>query len=61
MVLTFCDSVIFENNIQFSELHLYDHRIQSSTTELSNIYHKFSAKKRLKLDIIEFPFCTCVT
>ena len=61
MVLTFCDSVIFENNIQFCELHLYGHRIQSSTTELSNIYRKFSAKNRLKLDIIEFPFCICVT
>ena len=53
MVLTFCDSVIFENNIiQFFELHLYGHRIPSPTAELNNIYHKFSAKKRLKLFVI---------
>ena len=62
MVPTFCDSVIFENNIiQFFELHLHGHRISSPATELNNIYHKFSAKKRLKLDIIEFPFCICIT
>lgn len=43
---------MLEKIVQISDWNIYDQKASFTTTELNNIFDKFSAKKRLKFTII---------